>query len=528
MTAAVDVRDAFRIFRSKAGATVALDGLTLAVEPGEVVAVYGRSGSGKTTLLRIVAGLERLSAGSASVFATELARLNRRAIVSFRARNLGFLDQHYARALSPDLSCRATVALQLRLLGHEPGESGRIADQLLERVGLLDRRNDPPATLSGGEQQRVAVCAAIAHRPRLVLADEPAGELDAGNAALIYELLGELARDVGAAVLIVSHDPAAAEISDRVVHIRDGRLAEQSVPGHPSALVVSRGGWVRLPDRRPSEADRPALLAAERRGNALLLRPIGSGAGNNRDGVLAAAPRPARTAAAAGGTGAELRHVAKSYRNQAREHLVFADLSRTFRVGAFVAVVGRSGSGKSTLLHLLAGLERPTAGEVTISGESLAGKGRSQLAALRRRHVALVTQDPGLVPHLSAVENVALGLSLRQGAREANAERALEEVGLAERRDQRASLLSAGERQRVAIARAVAADVSLLLVDEPTARLDEETGRAAGEQFVRAAHENGLAVICATHDPILIELADDVVFLERAGDAHPHPVAANR
>src|SRR5206468_12497452 len=120
-----------------------------------------------------------------------------------------------ARWLPPDLTCRDTVALQLRLLGRNASSSGTAADELLERVGLRSRGDARPFELSGGEQQRVAVCAALAHRPQLLLADEPAGELDSETAATVYKLLGELVRERGGSALIVSHDPGAAAIADR-------------------------------------------------------------------------------------------------------------------------------------------------------------------------------------------------------------------------------------------------------------------------------------------------------------------------
>jgi ABC-type lipoprotein export system ATPase subunit len=165
------------------------------------------------------------------------------------------------------------------------------------------------------------------------------------------------------------------------------------------------------------------------------------------------------------------------------------------------------------LLHLLAGLERPSAGEVTAAGERLDGRTRAELADFRRRHVALVAQEAGLVPYLSAIENVELAQSVRQLGQESRARDALASVGLAEHADRRVSLLSAGERERVAIARALATGSTLLLVDEPTARLDEETAREVGELLARAAHERGVAVVCATHDPVLIGLADEIVEL---------------
>src|SRR5262249_37556140 len=134
------------------------------------------------------------------------------------------------------------VALRLALLGVERGERLRTADALLERVGLLERRDALPSQLSGGQQQRVAICAALAHRPRLFIADEPTGELDAANAAQIYDLIGTLTRELGATTVLVSHDPRSAAVADRVVQIRDGRVSTEN-----GDAVVNRGGWVRIP-----------------------------------------------------------------------------------------------------------------------------------------------------------------------------------------------------------------------------------------------------------------------------------------
>jgi ABC-type lipoprotein export system ATPase subunit len=395
-----------------------------------------------------------------------------------------------------------------------------VADALLDEVGLAERADDRPHMLSGGEQQRVAVCAAIAHRPRLLLADEPAGELDAANAATVYALLGKLTRSARASALIVSHDSAAAEIADRLVHIVDGRLVEQARPGETPALVVSGGGWLRVPTRFFDELGRPNLVAAEPRDGGVLLRtatghPARTPTGHRRP---ASTPWPDESKPIVH----EVRKLAKSYRSGRGERVVFAGLSRRVRAGRLLAVVGRSGTGKTTLLHLMAGVERPSAGDVLFLGQPLSGSNRAQLAALRRRHMALVTQEPSLVPYLTARENVALGLDLRgdTSGQEARVQVALEDVGLGQRLDHRVSSLSAGERQRVAIARALASDVGVLLVDEPTARLDEENGRAIGELLAAAARKRGRTVVCATHDPELVKLADEVLELDRGRDLH--------
>ena len=515
MSLAIEVADAFRIYETGSAATVALQGLDLSLAAGEIVVVLGPSGSGKSTLLRVLAALDRLSAGAARVFGVDLGALGGAGAAAFRANHVGLLDQHYARSLSPDLSCRHSVALQLELLGAPPDEACAAADELLARVGLLERANDLPGRLSGGEQQRVAVCAAVAHRPGLLLADEPAGELDAENAEVVYRLLGELVRGAGATAVIVSHDAAAASIADRLVHIRDGRIVAQSLPGGQPALVISRRGWARLP-LGPAAGKPRFAEAADEEGRLVLTRVAPELVGATGDPVASAAAAPAPVPAP-GLVVATLAGVGKRYPAARGQRVVLDAVTRSFRRGVLTAIVGRSGSGKTTLLHLLAGLERPSEGEITVAGERLGGADRAGLAGLRRREIALVTQEPGLIPYLSALENVELGIRLRSdGAVDAAPARAaLVEVGLAERLSTRAANLSAGERERVAIARALAVAASLLLLDEPTARLDEENARAVGALLARAAHVRGLAVVCATHDPVLIDEADEIVELTR-------------
>src|SRR3954471_23163098 len=237
---AVSATDLFLIYTSPEGTAVALQGLTLDVAEGEVVVVFGPSGSGKSTLVRILAGLDRPSAGTVRVFDHDLRTLRGRALLEYRSRTLGYADQHYARALAPELTARELVALRLALLGVK--ERNATADALLDRIGLAERADARPDELSGGQQQRIAVAAALAHRPRLFIADEPTGELDAVNAREIYALIRELARDASATTVLVSHDPGAASVADRVVQIRDGRVSAEG-----DAAVVNRGGWVRVP-----------------------------------------------------------------------------------------------------------------------------------------------------------------------------------------------------------------------------------------------------------------------------------------
>ena len=250
MTPAVEVEDVFRVYATDEGTAAALQGLSLTVQEGEVVAVLGPSGSGKTTLLRILAGLDRPSAGRVRVAGVDLRRLRGRGLDRYRSRQLGYADQRYTQALAPELTAGELVSLRLALAGESPREQRRRTTELLGQVGLADRVDAYPHELSGGEQQRVALCAALAHRPQLLLADEPTGELDAKNAAVVYELIGELARAQGTTAIVVSHDPGSASIADRIVHIRDGRVSAEQAKAQPDSeeIVVARGGWLRVPE----------------------------------------------------------------------------------------------------------------------------------------------------------------------------------------------------------------------------------------------------------------------------------------
>jgi ABC-type lipoprotein export system ATPase subunit len=505
---AIELKDVFRVHATAEGDAAALQGLSLRVADGEVLTVLGPSGSGKSTLLRILAGLERPSAGVVRVYGEDVGKLPVRRLAQYRSSLLGYADQHYARALAPELTARELVALQLGLRGTAGPDRLRRADELLERVGLAAKRDRRPAQLSGGEQQRVALCAAIAHRPRLFLADEPTGELDAATAEQVYAMLAELVREQGCTTVIVSHDPSSTRIADRIVRIRDGRVSEEWGRGDEGgdAIVVGRGGWLRLPEELLLRAGIGAKATARFEDGGVVVAPAAGTsvepARPSDPGVLAPA--------AVGVVVAELHGVERRY----GETVALRATDAAFRAGRLHAVTGPSGSGKTTLLHLLAGLELPDAGSLSVGGVDLTALDRTGRALLRREQIAYVGQQAGLMPHLSALENVELALALRGSiAGHTAALAALDAVGLSARATQRVARLSQGERARVAIARAAAARPALLLADEPTSRLDGANAIAVAILLARIARETGTAIVCATHDPLVIEQADSQLLL---------------
>jgi ABC-type lipoprotein export system ATPase subunit len=495
----VDLRDVFVVHPSEDGGVAALRGMSLAVERGEVCVVLGPSGAGKSTLVRVVAGLQRPSAGLALVDGVDLGAARGSVVARHRSRVIGYADQHYWRALSADLTAEELVALPLGLRGVGHDERARRADELLERVGLLDRRSSRPGELSGGEQQRIALCAALAHGPALLVADEPTGELDETTARGVLDLLRELARDAGAAALVVSHDPASAEIADRVVQVRDGRVGEERLADRQT-VVIGRGGWLHVPEESLREAGIGDRAVVRVRPGVVELRPTESDA--------PAVPVDHDAPVTAPGALVEARGVSRRFGTE----VALERLDAVFRPGMLTVVTGPSGSGKSTLLALLAGLDTPDEGEIAIGDVVLSSLDRDARAAFRRESIGVVGQVPGLSSALSARENVELALALRGVEGVEVHERtidALAIVGLADHADRPVARLSAGERERVALARAIAAGPSLLIADEPTSRLDSVTTLAIGGLLADLAREHGTTVVCATHDPLVIALAGE-------------------
>lgn len=206
---------------------VALQGLDLTVDAGEFIAIVGASGSGKSTLLNILGGLDTPSAGGVSVSGYDLLNLNGSQRTFYRRRTIGFVWQQTARNLLPYLTALENVEMPMSLDGGKRRYRRHRAMELLDLVGLSDRRDHKPAQLSGGEQQRVAIATAIANSPRVLFADEPTGELDTATSSEIFDVLRDVNTQSGVTIVVVTHDPLVAEHVNRTVAIRDGRTSSE-------------------------------------------------------------------------------------------------------------------------------------------------------------------------------------------------------------------------------------------------------------------------------------------------------------
>ena len=284
----IECRDLFKIFKLAELEVVALRGVDLEVATGEITAIVGASGSGKTTLLNILAGLERPSAGQVRVGDRDLLNISDRELVLYRRQEVGFVWQSTSRNLVPYLNVRDNLELPMAIARVPRGQRRERSTELLAAMQMEDKAQRFPDQLSGGEQQRVSIGVALANRPPLLLADEPTGELDTQMADEIFGLLRQMNQAFGVTVVVVTHYPGVARHTNRVVHIRDGRISAESFLQttfrrtgdrvQQEYLVVDRVGRLQLPPDYVEQLRRnglTGLASADFAEGQVTLRPAG-------------------------------------------------------------------------------------------------------------------------------------------------------------------------------------------------------------------------------------------------------------
>jgi ABC-type glutathione transport system ATPase component len=465
--------------RVSGGVDTLVSGVSFTIDAGECVALVGGSGSGKSLTCMTPFGLSAgVASGSARLLGQELCGLGEASLRQTRAQDVGFIFQQPLTALTPHL----TIGRQLREAAMQAGAGRPSRDDLatmLDRVGIsdsLERLDQFPHRLSGGQRQRVMIAAAIAHRPKLLIADEPTTALDASLRREIMELIDRLRHEEGLAVLLVSHDLASVrDHSDRIVVMRNGAVEEV---GKSLTLFASpRADYTKVLIAAAPRLDSPAV---EKSGSGQLILEATN--------ICVSFPKP----------------------GWRRGMLVAVDgASLSVSAGEGLALVGESGSGKSTLGRAIARLGPCDAGNVRWAGSPLPQ--RKQMTLAHRRLIQPVFQDPvaSLDPMWRVRDIIAEPLRHLDptGDEQARVFEALDAVELgpdfAERTPRS---LSGGQAQRVAIARALVANPQMLLLDEATSALDVLVAAQIVALLQRLQQERGLALLVITHDLALARM----------------------
>lgn len=268
-----------QVYRVGANEVFALQGLELEVAPGEMVGIIGASGSGKSTLLQVLSGLLRPTGGRVIFDGLDLGAASGRALDAYRRNDVGFVWQSGERNLVAHLTAKQNVVVAAELAGHR--EATKQADELLETVGIAERADHRQAELSGGEQQRVALAVALVNVPRLLLADEPTGALDAHGTAALFSLISDVRDRYGLTVVMVSHDPAVAQSVDRILTIRDGRVSSEGRWSGADdgqireTLVIDSIGRLQLTEEQRLALGGADRVVAEVEGDQVTIRGVG-------------------------------------------------------------------------------------------------------------------------------------------------------------------------------------------------------------------------------------------------------------
>lgn len=269
----IECKQVVKAYRIDKREVVALRGIDFEMDKGEWVTIVGPSGAGKSSLLNLLGGLDKPTAGQLHVDGLDLLSLRGASLAHYRLTEVGFLWQQTLRNLLPGRSAIRNVTLPMMLAGSPPPQRLPRAKELLEAVGLKDQMHKRPAQLSGGQQQRVAMAVALANHPKLLLADEPTGALDAKAARAMVELIEILRERYGITILMVTHDPEMARMADRTLTLRDGALGQSLTDTETETPKMDAEGRIQLPEVVRAQLVGAPRVAVEIRPEGILLRP---------------------------------------------------------------------------------------------------------------------------------------------------------------------------------------------------------------------------------------------------------------
>jgi len=498
--AAVDIRDLRVVFATDGGDVVAVDGVSIAVRPGEIVAIVGESGSGKTVTARAVLGLlpsTAAASGAVVVGGENVVGAGRRQLREIRGGKAAMVFQEPSSVLNPVYTIGWQIGEGLRAHGRISKKAARLkAIEILRKVGIPEpeRRVDHyPHQFSGGQKQRIVIAMALVLNPSVIVADEPTTALDVTVQAEILDLLREVRDEFGTAIIVITHNMGVvADLADRVVVMHDGKVVETA----PVLELFAA----------PAQPYTRELLAAVPR--------LGEDPSRERD------RRAGETATVVAARQLTIEYPGRFGRKPFR---AVDDVTFSIAPGEVLGLVGESGSGKTTIGRAIAGLTSVSGGRLDVLGVDL-GSRRERAFRAQRRRLGFVFQDPGTSfdPLQTIGRAIAEPIVVHGTAEErAGARRRVEELLEAVRlprsyADRYPHELSGGQRQRASLARGLVLGPDLLIADEPTSALDVSVQAAVLDLFAELHAQFGFACLFITHDLAVVDhVADRVVVLYR-------------
>ena len=447
----IRIEDLFYIYKSDDQTVVALRGLHLTIHAGECLVIRGPNGSGKSTLVKLLSGYYSPTAGKIFIGDQDISDIDP---LRLRREYVASIDQR--GNLIYEITVIENLVLAYSLSGKSNTLSENLAKDLLATHGLLGLSQHFPEQLSAGERQLLSLLAAIAANPKVLVADEPSGELDNESARKIYSLLKSIAGET--TVVLVTHDDRAEYFGDRIVRIREGKLSEEWVPGEVEESVVDPFGWMRVREIANPLPGRATQISGTSRKILLVANNIG------------------------------LTYGAKK---------IFSDINIEAASGELIALEASSGSGKSSLLRMLCGIQDASIGEIFIAENRIQNLDRSERAELRNKFISFLNQNS------NAFENISLGEYLGSTPIE------LGKAFNLRNRDP-LSTFSGGERARIELLKTVAEGKPILILDEPTSQMDERRTREAAQILFDYVDRGGL-VVMSTHEEIFLSCADRTI-----------------
>ncbi|MHB1065310.1 MAG: dipeptide ABC transporter ATP-binding protein [Georgenia sp.] len=542
MNAVVEIKDLHITFTTDAEPVRAVDGVSLSVDPGQVLAIVGESGSGKTvtakSILKLLPETATVS-GAVILNGNDVVQMDAKAVRKARGRDVAMVFQEPSTALNPVFTVGWQIAEGLRAHGEVRRKEARArAVEILGRVGIPDpekRVDHYPHQFSGGQKQRIVIAMALVLGPKVIVADEPTTALDVTMQAEILDLLRRVRDEFGSAIVLITHNMGVvADLADRVAVMYRGKVVEEA--DARTLFAAPQHEYTRaLLDAVP----RLGTLAAEPAASATTAVPVADGAGSavgdqpathaaatagpegpGPDATRASAVVEARAAAVVEARALEVVYPGRLGRGGFR---AVDRVSLFIDPGEVLGLVGESGSGKTTIGRAIAGLTRATGGSLRVLGHEMVGTRERAIRPLRAQ-IGFVFQDPATSfnPQMTIEECLAEPLIVHGKARDAaSARRRVHEmldavhlpVAYAPRYPHE---LSGGQRQRASLARALALDPSLVVADEPTSALDVSVQAKVLEVFTELQERLGFATLFISHDLAVVGmLADRIAVLYR-------------